>query len=211
MSNIEIAQPPLEFPVPARIGPEHNGMLLTLDEFESINDGDDLYHYELIRGVVVVSPLTDFPEASLNEDLNHRLRSYRDNHPAGSSLSGTCYLVPIRTLQSHRRIDRAIWCGLGRYPEFHNDVPAITIEIVSERTRDWMRDRIEKRDEFFEIGVKEYWVVDRFRRIVTVYRGATEERVVKESEVYTTDLLPGFELNLKRLLEIADRSTASSS
>ena len=40
---------------------------------------------------------------------------------------------------------------------------------------------------------------------MTVFCGTGEERVVSERETYTTDLLPGFELPLARLLTIADR------
>jgi hypothetical protein len=42
---------------------------------------------------------------------------------------------------------------------------------------------------------------------MTVHSGATgreSERVVREAEVYTTPLLPGFELPLARLLAEAD-------
>ena len=53
----------------------------------------------------------------------------------------------------------------------------------------------------------EYWIIDRFRRTMTVYRNpprAPAEQVVAENEVYRTDLLPGFELPLARLLAVAD-------
>ena len=48
-------------------------------------------------------------------------------------------------------------------------------------------------------GVEEYWVIDRFRRIMTVYRrsvaGPTYD-IVTEAQTYQTDLLPGFVLPL---------------
>jgi Uma2 family endonuclease len=56
--------------------------------------------------------------------------------------------------------------------------------------------------------VREYWVVNRFRRTLTVYifGGETDqERVIGENETYQTPLLPGFELPLARLLTLADR------
>ncbi len=59
-----------------------------------------------------------------------------------------------------------------------------------------------------EIGITEYWIIDRFRRTLTVYRGtqaAPELQVVKEGEVYRTPLSPGFELPLAQLLAVADR------
>ncbi len=53
--------------------------------------------------------------------------------------------------------------------------------------------------------MKEYWVIDRFRREMTVFRGTEAEQVILETQSYTTDLLPGFDLPLGRLLEMADR------
>jgi Uma2 family endonuclease len=205
MSTVEIAPPLLEYPAPTRIGPDHNGMLMTPEEFDAIEDWDDDYRYELVRGVLIVSPPPDEGEVDPNDELAYWLRTYRDLNPQGSAFNHTRYEYTIRTTTGRRRADRAIWCGLGRFP-YKNEIPTIVIEFVAERARDWRRDHIEKRAEYAEVGVQEYWVIDRFRRIMTVYRGASEERIVKESESYTTDLLPGFELNLKRLLEIADRS-----
>jgi Uma2 family endonuclease len=58
------------------------------------------------------------------------------------------------------------------------------------------------------VGVCEYWIIDRFRRILTVVRQTPDgprEQIVSEGETYTTPLVPGFELPLKRLLALADR------
>jgi Uma2 family endonuclease len=68
----------------------------------------------------------------------------------------------------------------------------------------------EKRLQYLDLGVKEYWIIDRFRRTITVYRrepattGTDTVVTITESETYRTDLLPGFELPLARLLAIAD-------
>lgn len=209
MSTIAIAPPPLENLVPKSVRSEHNGLPMTPEEFDAIQDWDDEFRYELKRGVLIVSPPPGFGELKPNDVLGHWLQSFQEQNPQGKSLDDTCNEVTLKTTTGRRRADRGVWCGLGRSADYRNDVPTIAIEFVGERTRDWRRDHIEKRAEYAEIGVKEYWVIDRFRRIMTVYRGATEECIVKEDEIYTTDLLPGFELNLKRLLEIADRAAKS--
>jgi len=56
--------------------------------------------------------------------------------------------------------------------------------------------------------VAEYWVIDRFKRTLTVFAFGgekDEERVILEGKTYETPLLPGFVLDLKRLLTFADR------
>ena len=61
--------------------------------------------------------------------------------------------------------------------------------------------------EYMAIRIAEYWLFDRFRRILTVFRREGRkviEIVIREGENYTTALLPGFELSLRTLLEVAD-------
>jgi Uma2 family endonuclease len=81
-------------------------------------------------------------------------------------------------------------------------MPAIVAEFVSKTKRDWRQDFIDKRREYKEAGVKEYWVIDRFRRQLTVFRGR-QTSTFKAGDVYTTDLLPGFELPVAKLFAIA--------
>lgn len=53
----------------------------------------------------------------------------------------------------------------------------------------------------------EFWIIDRFQRIMTVYGkdvSPTGERVIAEHEIYQTPLLPGFEMPLARILATAD-------
>lgn len=81
------------------------------------------------------------------------------------------------------------------------------MEFVSAGKRIWKRDYVTKKDEYRELGIKEYWIVDRFSRTLTVHRNTPEgatELVISEGEIYRTPLLPGFELPLSELLEAAD-------
>ncbi len=113
----------------------------------------------------------------------------------------------VRLADSRRRADRVIWAGLGRIPDPKTDVPAIVVEFVSKRHRDRVRDYEEKRRQCLAIGVQEYWIIDRFQRIITIFRGRPgepAEQIIKENEVYRTPLLTGFELPLALLLKVAD-------
>ncbi len=165
------------------------------------------YRYEVINGVLVVTPPVSDAEADPNDDLGYMLRAFQESHPRGGVLDRT---MPERTVPgtpNRRRCDRAIWTGLGRVPDTQRDIPSIVVEFVSAQRRDVLLDYELKRDEYLTAGVQEYWVIDRFRRTMTVYRnGLTglDTQVVKETETYQTDLLPGFELPISRLLAKAD-------
>ncbi len=196
-------------PKPAGLGRHSNGMLMTPEEFDTATEFNELYSYELIHGVLIVSPPPAESERDPNGELEYLLRAYKSGHTAGSALDKTLAEQYVHIADSRRRADRVIWAGLGRIPDPRTDVPAIVIEFVSNRQRDRVRDYEEKRQQYLAIRVQEYWIIDRFRRIMTVYRGQAgpgepAEQIIKENEVYRTPLLPGFELPLAQLLKVAD-------
>ncbi len=189
-----------------RLGPLSAGMLLTAAEFDRARF-EDGWRYELINGVLVVSPFPARNERDPNEELGHWLRSYQEDHPQGSSLELTLHEETLECGENRRRADRVIWAGLGRLPK-EGDAPTVIIEFVSAGKVAQERDYVTKRAEYRAIGAREYWVIDRFRRTLTVYpfgQDKDEERLIPENQNYTTPLLPGFELPLARLLKLADR------
>ncbi|MBI2480187.1 MAG: Uma2 family endonuclease [Planctomycetia bacterium] len=165
--------------LPLQLGPDANGMLISPDEFDSA-ECERGWRYELIRGVLIVTPAPLEEERDPNEELGFLLR--------------------------RRRADRVIWTGLGRRPK-RGEVPAIVIEFVSSGKRSRTRDYVEKRNEYLRVGIQEYWIIDRFQRTMTVHLkrdAACETKLVHESETYATPLLPGFQLPLARLFALAD-------
>lgn len=187
------------------LGPAIAGTLMTPEEFDAIDSWDEEWNYELIHGVLVVSPPPVESERGPNEHLGRRLLNYKYDHPEGFCLDDTLPEQYVRTVDSRRRADRVIWAGLGRQPKPQRDPPTIAVEFVSKGKRDRIRDYQEKRAEYRAAGIEEYWIIDRFRRTMTVCRQRAKDLVVKEGEKYTTKLLPGFELDLAELLAVADR------
>jgi Uma2 family endonuclease len=195
-----------------RLTEASNGMLMTPKEFDAVTDYDDLFVYELIHGVLIVSPIPGESERDPNEELGFLLRNHQYNHPQGSILDKTLSEQYIALPDSRRRADRVIWIGLGRVPDPRNDVPSIVVEFVSKRKRDRVRDYEEKRREYRAIGVSEYWVIDRFDNTMTVFKKTSTSAtgtVIKADETYRTPLLPGFELPLRQLLNVAADWTKS--
>jgi Uma2 family endonuclease len=203
-----------ELPSKVRLGPESAGVLMTPEEFDAVTDFVESFNYELIHGVVVVTPMSSRSERSPNELLGIWLYMYQQQHPAGQCLVDTLYEDYVQTRSNRRRADRVIWVARGGHrPEPSRDIPTVVVEFVSAGKAAFHRDLVEKRDEYLDAGVAEYWVVDRFRRLLTVFaleKGAAAERQVRENEVYRPALLPGFELPLKELLLAADKWEAAN-
>jgi Uma2 family endonuclease len=200
------------FTAVAPLGPRDAGMPMTLKEFDDA-EYEEGYRYELIHGVLVVTPPPLEAERDPNEELGYWLRRYRDTHPQGDALDLTLPEHNIAVGPHNRRCDRAVWVGLGKLPGTRGpiakrDIPSIVVEFPSSRPADQRRDYDEKREEYRDAGVKEYWIIDRFRRTMTVYswRGKRwAKKTVDEKATYTTGLLPGFEMELAKLLAVSDK------
>ncbi len=152
---------------PLRLGPRAAGALLTTEEFDSARF-EEGWRYELINEVLVVSPFPLRNERDPNEELGRSLRNSQESHPQGSSLDVTLAEETVETRKNRRRADRVIWAGLGHLPRTH-EAPTLVIELVSEGRVNQERDYVVKRAEYREIGVKEYWIIDRFTKTMTVH------------------------------------------
>jgi Uma2 family endonuclease len=195
--------------VTTRLGLRSSGLLMTPEEFDALPPEafDRHLRYELINGVLIVTPPPGNAEIDPNSELGHLVWHYKEYHPQGSIVDKVLAEQTIHATPHRRRADHAIWTGLGRIPDVEKDVPSIVVEFVSAKKRDHTRDYETKRAEYLGIGVREYWIIDRFQRIMTVYSNRPEgvaTLVIKEAETYQTDLLPGFTLPLARLLARAD-------
>lgn len=192
---------------PVVLGPESTGLEMTPKEFDAVEEYDERYNYELIHGVVIVTPIASEGERDPNEELGRLLRNYQEQHPKGKALDKTLPQDYVRLRGSRRIADRLIWAGLGRVPDREKDLPTIVVEFVSKSRRDRERDYLIKRREYQKLGIPEYWIIDRFRRIMTVVvnqAGKQQEKIIGENDTYRTPRLPGFELPLRRLLAVAD-------
>ena len=86
-----------------RIGPRSAGRLMAPEEFDALPEScwDDRYRYELIRGVLVVTPPPGGGEHNPNDDLGYLLRLHQESHPQGSVIDLTLpeqtIAVPVRS------------------------------------------------------------------------------------------------------------------
>jgi Uma2 family endonuclease len=192
---------------------ESAGLLMSPEEFDNIEKYDENFRFELINGVVVVSPIPLIEETDPNELLGYFLKHYQRTHRQGKVVDATSPQQFVHTSTGRRIADRLIWIGLGRYPDRGVDLAKIAVEFVSGSKRDQQRDYVDKRDDYMEAGIQEYWIIDRFKRRMTVFfnePNGVRERVIGEKESYKSPLLPGFRLPLREILAEADKAAKAN-
>lgn len=205
MSTVSLP-PPVTSTEAVSLSSDSAGLRMSPREFDAIEEFEEGYRFELVDGVVVVSPVPGDGQADPVDILGYLLNTYRFTHPEGSALSKTASERYVRVEDGRRLADRLVWVGFGRRPVSRYDTPTIAIEFVSAGKRNWTRDYETKRDEYAAAGVKEYWIFDRFARTMTIYTASDsgiDTAVLQEDETYRTELLPGFELPVKRILDEA--------
>jgi Uma2 family endonuclease len=194
----------------ARIGPQDHGRRMTLDEFE-FAEAQEGYLYELSRGVVTVS---DVPNRKHALEVNEARRQIFDYWSRGRDaiqavLGGHECKLLVPPLESERHPDLSIY--LTPAPDDDSDeiwrhwLPEIVIEVLSLSSA--YRDRVEKREEYFRIGMREYWMIDlEKRQMLALRRGNGDwiEQVIEPPDVYRTELLPGFEFSVGAVFAAAE-------
>jgi Uma2 family endonuclease len=186
------------------IGPQDHGRHMSLAEFDNI-PGREGFLYELRHGVIQVLEFPDRNHLKLLAALRDQLIAYQ--------LSNSTYVyavgdsantkVLIDAEQSERHPDISVYTSpMPDVDEIWSIwVPAIAVEVVSESSI--KRDYEEKPGEYLAFGISEYWIVDGAKKLMTVltrFRGGWKEKTYKPSQKYTTRHLPGFSLDLKRVL-----------
>ena len=79
-------------------------------------------------------------------------------------------------------------------------VPGLVFEVVSEGSEE--RDYVAKRREYYDLGIREYTIVDPFRKALTALTRGSQDYIdneLKSGQVYTSAQLPKFELSVADL------------
>jgi Uma2 family endonuclease len=185
------------------IGPQDDGRQMSLDDFDEAI-AQEGYLYELNKGVIEVSGIPQPEHAKQIEEIRNQLTFYRREHPGLIDMVGGVgeAKMLIGPAQSERHPDLSVY--FDPPPKLKDVwsrwVPAIVIEVVSQRSS--KRDYQEKNEEYLMFGVSEYWIVDSRKQLLTVmsrWRGQWQSKTYKPSQKFTTPLLPGLTLDLKRV------------
>ncbi|GMU83420.1 MAG: hypothetical protein AMXMBFR47_32900 [Planctomycetota bacterium] len=176
------------------------GFRMTAEEFYELPD--DGCRYELINGVVVMSPSPTPAHQKVAGEVFTQLHLFLRGAPIGHvfyemdvllnpGVRGEADLVckpDVSFVRSDRPISSDQRLSLS---------PDLAVEVVSRGTR--KRDTIQKRADYERFGVRGYWIVDPERDSVTFLRlidGKFAE-VDCPGDGYASEAVPGFVLDLR--------------
>jgi Uma2 family endonuclease len=183
-----------------RLLPAGQIVAVDVDEAEYMRDYAEGYH-EWVQGVVVkMSPIT-FQHDEITGYLRELLRAYFALRPSGIVKSAPFVMrLSLQDRITRREPDLQVVLGeyAQRVQETYTDGPAdIAIEVVSPGSV--AIDYGEKLEEYEQGGVGEYWLFDPMRTQSQFHR-LTESghyrQVIVNGDVYTTPLLPDFQLHI---------------
>ncbi|QDV91608.1 hypothetical protein RAS2_27120 [Phycisphaerae bacterium RAS2] len=182
---------------------QFSGLRLSVDEFLELPD--DGCKYELLDGVVFMSPRPTPAHQKTAMGILLQLGNYLQQNPVGEAFfevdvhlgakdgGGELVYVPdILFIRAER---------VKAMRDLITGAPDLVVEVVSRGSR--RMDTITKRDDYEHFGVGEYWIVDPARELITFLRlvdGKLVE-VTPTGDTFTSTAVPGFTLNVAAVRE----------
>jgi Uma2 family endonuclease len=158
-------------------------------------------HTEWVQGdVIPLSPIHD-RHYLIDTYITHLFSAYFSLNPIGQ-LRGEPFVMRLDEVPSRREPDLQVILGDNQNnltPTYMHGPADICVEVVSPESA--QRDYVDKLKEYESAGVCEYWIIDPTRNQATFYRPDEDShyQIVAYDGVYTSPLLPCFELNVPTL------------
>ena len=178
---------------------------MSIDEYLSA-DLPEGHRYELVGGVVMMAPIPDPPHDLVVAALDAHFVLYRARRPGVIGHISQRFGVVIGNRGTVREPD------LGLYPPdsspgragftWRTATPMLVVEVVSpgQETRDYD----DKRRDYWEAGVGEYWIADPQRKTLTMLtRGRLDwaEQTLGVGETCRPAALPGLDISVAELFQ----------
>ncbi len=178
----------------------YHGLRMAADEYIAI--GETQIRYELIDGVVVMSPSPSIVHQRVIARLIAEITIFLDANPIGEVYpeidvnlsaalgSNTVYRPDVVYLRRER---------VQESPERINCAPDLVVEVISPDSRKY--DGVTKKNDYEAAGVGEYWLVDplKSRMNFFVRQGEKFAESTPDGDTFDSIAIPGFTLDLNRI------------
>jgi Uma2 family endonuclease len=168
--------------------------VLTAEEFERLPDDGKLY--ELIDGQLRETPRLTMWQGEVEANLAMRLHMHAQGRALGCVSIGKVVCILRRNPDRVRTADIA-FIRQERVPSLEarqhimEVIPDLVVEIHSKS--DTIEEVNDKIDDWLNAGVQMLWIIDPFRRTVTIYQSGRDPTLLGEHGVLEGDsVIPGF-------------------
>lgn len=176
--------------------PQYIGVRLTADEYAALPD--DGFRYELVNGVMLMSPSPSPLHQQVVFEISTQIGIFLRQHPIGAAYPD----IDVRIASEKVYRPDLVFVAGDRVAdnwERITEPPAVVIEVISPDHRRF--DRETKFRDYEAFGVGEYWLIDPHTEQLDFYR-LSDGKYVQidiESDAYTSTAMPGFALDLAAL------------
>jgi Uma2 family endonuclease len=173
--------------------PRYAGLRMTAADYLALEP--DGFRYELIDGLVVMSPSPTPEHQDVRGEIEYQLRAHERLRRTGWVLSELDVRLSDKLVYRpdlvYVRAER-----LSRRPRRIDSAPALVVEVLSPGTSSL--DQTTKMADYARAGVTEYWIVDTARAQIRFLRldGGTYAEVAPEGDRFRSVAVPGFVLDV---------------
>ena len=170
-------------------GPHYDGLHVSREQYLDL--ADDGYQYDVVEGVMRMSPSPDFEHNDLNLSFGVLLKIYLKKNPIGKCAIETDVFLPDGGDPLRPDLSFILNEKLRIVQKHIHGAPDLVCEVLSPTTR--KRDLGVKADRYLKNGVLEYWILDPENQSISVWKNQGNQSWNQESaDVLQSVLLPGF-------------------
>jgi len=179
----------------------YRGLRMTATEYFELEE--DGCRYELVDGVVCMSPSPTYRHQKVAIEISFQIGTYLSSHPLGDVLNEIdVHLGPGPTGGDLVYRPDVVFVRTENIPEDLKRIialPDLIVEVVSESSRRY--DHETKKGDYERAGIMEYWIIEPEQNTMTFYRfkGDRYIEIKPQGDTLPSEALPGFTLDLVRL------------
>ncbi len=188
-------------PTICRNEPWFHGVRMTAEEY--FQTPDDGYKYELLDGVMMMSPSPTPQHQAVAMEIASQISIFLRTHPVGHVLAETdIQLGPNEAGRDIVYRPEIVFLRTERLASVRTRIvgaPDLAVEIISPESRRY--DSETKKGDYEKYGVEEFWLIDPEKDAMTFYRRQGERlvEVPPTGEAFHSEAVPGFALDLPRV------------
>ena len=179
------------------------GLRMSAGEYLAL--GETQIRYELIDGVVVMSPSPTAQHQQLIMEIAHQVATFLDQSPVGR-------VFPELDINLRASLDRevvyrpdVVYVSKEKDGIIRNHItaaPDVVVEIISPDSRQY--DSVTKKNDYEAAGVREYWLIDPLESKMTFFvrQGEKFAEPTPDGVTFASTAIPGFTLNLNRVRQL---------